>query len=43
MRSGLMKVDVLALGMLTCIRKAYDMMRDQGMGDHDLTVDIDSR
>ena len=39
---GLMKVDVLALGMLTCIRKAYDMMRDQGLGDHDLTVDIDS-
>ncbi len=39
---GLMKVDVLALGMLTCIRKAYDMMRTQGLGDHDLTVDIDS-
>ena len=38
----LMKVDVLALGMLTCIRKAYDMMRKQGLGDHDLTVDIDS-
>ena len=38
----LMKVDVLALGMLTCIRKAYDMMRAQGLGDHDLTVDIDS-
>ena len=39
---GLMKVDVLALGMLTCIRKAYDMMREQGMGDYDLKVDIDS-
>lgn len=38
----LMKVDVLALGMLTCIRKAYDMMRANGLGDHDLTVDIDS-
>ena len=38
----LMKVDVLALGMLTCIRKAYDMIRDQGLGDHDLKVDIDS-
>ncbi len=38
----LMKVDVLALGMLTCIRKAYDMMRVNGLGDHDLTVDIDS-
>jgi error-prone DNA polymerase len=24
---GLMKVDVLALGMLTCIRKAFDLMR----------------
>jgi error-prone DNA polymerase len=24
-RTGLMKVDVLALGMLTCIRKAYDL------------------
>jgi error-prone DNA polymerase len=23
---GLMKVDVLALGMLTCIRKAFDLM-----------------
>ncbi|MFN3451499.1 MAG: error-prone DNA polymerase [Sphingorhabdus sp.] len=39
---GLMKVDVLALGMLTCIRKAYDMMREQGIGDYDLKVDIDS-
>ena len=38
----LMKVDVLALGMLTCIRKAYDMMRANGFGDHDLTIDIDS-
>jgi error-prone DNA polymerase len=25
---GLMKVDVLALGMLTCIRKAFDLLRD---------------
>lgn len=33
---GLMKVDVLALGMLTCIRKAFDMMRDIGAGDYDL-------
>ncbi|MDX3901726.1 MAG: error-prone DNA polymerase [Sphingobium sp.] len=40
---GLMKVDILALGMLTCIRKAYDMMRAQGLGDHDLSsVDLDS-
>ncbi|WP_417621050.1 error-prone DNA polymerase [Parasphingorhabdus sp.] len=33
---GLMKVDILALGMLTCIRKAFDIMRDIGAGDHDL-------
>ena len=39
---GLMKVDVLALGMLTCIRKAYDIMREEGIGDYDLKVDIDS-
>ncbi|HKT76800.1 MAG TPA: error-prone DNA polymerase [Sphingobium sp.] len=39
---GLMKVDVLALGMLTCIRKAYDEMRTHGLGDHHLTVDLDS-
>ncbi|WP_288934398.1 error-prone DNA polymerase [uncultured Sphingomonas sp.] len=30
---GLMKVDVLALGMLTCIRKAFDLMRMHGLGD----------
>jgi error-prone DNA polymerase len=39
---GLMKVDVLALGMLSCIRKAYDLMRHHGLGDHDLTVDLAS-
>jgi len=33
---GLMKVDVLALGMLTCIRKAFEMMRCHGLGDHEL-------
>ncbi|WP_022682071.1 error-prone DNA polymerase [Sphingobium bisphenolivorans] len=38
----LMKVDVLALGMLSCIRKAYELMRRHGLGDHDLTVDLDS-
>jgi error-prone DNA polymerase len=27
---GLMKVDVLALGMLTCIRKAFDMIEESG-------------
>ena len=30
---GLMKVDVLALGMLTCIRKSLDLMRGHGLGD----------
>ncbi|CAN5130308.1 error-prone DNA polymerase [soil metagenome] len=30
---GLMKVDVLALGMLTCIRKGFEMMRAHGLGD----------
>ncbi|WP_288758562.1 error-prone DNA polymerase [uncultured Brevundimonas sp.] len=29
----LMKVDVLALGMLTCIRKAFDLMREHGEVD----------
>jgi error-prone DNA polymerase len=29
---GLMKVDVLALGMLTCIRKSFDLMRQHGLG-----------
>lgn len=38
---GLMKVDVLALGMLTCIRKCYDLMREHGLGDHTLELDID--
>lgn len=33
---GLMKVDVLALGMLTCIRKSFDLMRNHGLGDYDL-------
>ncbi|MGN5374927.1 error-prone DNA polymerase [Sphingomonas hankookensis] len=37
---GLMKVDVLALGMLTCIRKAFDLLRQHGLGEHDLTVDL---
>ncbi|WP_150291193.1 error-prone DNA polymerase [Sphingobium estronivorans] len=39
---GLMKVDVLALGMLSCIRKAFDLMREQGLGDHQLTVDLEA-
>ena len=33
---GLMKVDVLALGMLTCIRKALDLMRMHEATDYDL-------
>ncbi|MFM9829075.1 MAG: error-prone DNA polymerase [Sphingomonas sp.] len=33
---GLMKVDVLALGMLTCIQKCFEMMRDSGLGDYQL-------
>ena len=33
----LMKVDILALGMLTAIRKSFDLMRLHGLGD--LTLD----
>ena len=33
---GLMKVDVLALGMLTAIRKSFELMRLHGLGDHHL-------
>ncbi|WP_425229076.1 error-prone DNA polymerase [Sphingomonas sp.] len=33
---GLMKVDILALGMLTCIRKAFDLLRDAGLADPQL-------
>jgi error-prone DNA polymerase len=39
---GLMKVDVLALGMLTCIRKSFDLMRQHGLGDHSLEIDLKS-
>ncbi|MFT3732134.1 MAG: error-prone DNA polymerase [Hyphomicrobium sp.] len=35
---GLMKVDVLALGMLTCIRKALDLMRVHEGADYDLST-----
>jgi error-prone DNA polymerase len=35
---GLMKVDVLALGMLTCIRKSFDLIRSCGHGDYDLAT-----
>ena len=37
---GLMKVDVLALGMLTCIRKCFDLMREHGLGDESLETDL---
>ncbi|HEY1126060.1 MAG TPA: error-prone DNA polymerase [Sphingobium sp.] len=39
---GLMKVDVLALGMLTCLAKGFEMMRQHGLGDHKLDTDIES-
>ncbi|HET9630523.1 MAG TPA: error-prone DNA polymerase, partial [Novosphingobium sp.] len=35
---GLMKVDVLALGMLTAIRKAFDLLRKHGLGDYTLAT-----
>ncbi|WP_084419701.1 error-prone DNA polymerase [Henriciella litoralis] len=35
---GIMKVDVLALGMLTCIRKAFDMLRLHKGLDYDLAT-----
>lgn len=35
---GLMKVDILALGMLTCIRKALDLMRAHECVDYDLAT-----
>jgi error-prone DNA polymerase len=38
----LMKVDVLALGMLTCIRKCFDLMRANGMGNQSLDLDMAS-
>jgi len=40
---NLMKVDVLALGMLSCIRRAYALMNQHGLGRYDLTVDLQSR
>ncbi len=39
---GLMKVDILALGMLTCIRKAFDLMERHDIGRYELdTVAVD--
>ncbi|MFA7306668.1 MAG: error-prone DNA polymerase [Hyphomicrobium sp.] len=41
---GLMKVDVLALGMLTCIRKAFDLIRTHEGENFDLpTVPVEQR
>ncbi len=40
---GLMKVDILALGMLTCISKAFDLLRDQGLEDLELDTVPDER
>lgn len=37
---GIMKVDVLALGMLSCIRRAFGLMAAHDLGDHTLEVDI---
>jgi error-prone DNA polymerase len=33
---GILKVDILALGMLTCIRKCFDILRHQYGVEHDL-------
>ncbi len=38
MRCGMMKVDVLALGMLTCIRKAFDLIATHEQVDIDLAT-----
>lgn len=42
----IMKVDILALGMLTCIRKAFDLMEANGLPRptlDDLAQDEDER
>ena len=35
---GLLKVDCLALGMLTCLRKCFDLLRDHGGPDLELAT-----
>ncbi|WP_149757012.1 error-prone DNA polymerase [Roseivivax sediminis] len=35
---GILKVDVLSLGMLTCIRKAFDLLKMHHGQDHDLAA-----
>lgn len=37
---GIMKVDVLALGMLSCIRRAFALMAEHGLGEQTLELDI---
>lgn len=37
---GIMKVDVLALGMLSCIRRAFALMAAHGLGEQTLEIDI---
>jgi error-prone DNA polymerase len=37
---GIMKVDVLALGMLTALARGFAMLRRHGLGDHALTTDL---
>ena len=37
---GIMKVDVLALGMLSCIRRAFALLAVHGHGAHTLEVDL---
>ena len=39
---GLMKVDILALGMLTCIAKSFTLLKEHGLGEHSLEVDLKS-
>jgi error-prone DNA polymerase len=40
----IMKVDILALGMLTCIRKGFDLMKAHGLGDVALdTIAVEER
>jgi len=35
---GLLKVDCLALGMLTCLRKCFDLLKRHGQGDHTIAT-----
>ena len=35
---GILKVDVLALGMLTCIRKALELIAEHRLGDYELAT-----